>query len=131
MKDILVAFGRAGRSLGRRDIFWHLLWPGLLSMVIWAGVAFYAWTPVTEWLYATVSGWSFIGGWLSASETTAAIALVPRRNEVALTPEGHTVRKGYAFRLTISSERVNAWDASETFFFASRSRLRPPARPGA
>ena len=76
MKDILVAFGRAGRSLGRRDIFWHLLWPGLLSMVIWAGVAFYAWTPVTEWLYATVSGWSFIGGWLSASETTAEIVLV-------------------------------------------------------
>jgi len=56
MKDILVAFGRAGRSLGRRDMFWHLLWPGLLAVVIWAGVAFYAWTPVTEWLYAAVSG---------------------------------------------------------------------------
>lgn len=40
MKDILVAFGRAGRSLGRRDMFWHLLWPGLLAVVIWAGVAF-------------------------------------------------------------------------------------------
>ena len=76
MKDILVAFGRAGRSLGRRDMFWHLLWPGLLAVVIWAGVAFYAWTPVTEWLYAAVSGWSFVGGWLSASETTAAIVLV-------------------------------------------------------
>lgn len=76
MKDILVAFGRAGRSLGRRDIFWHLLWPGLIALVIWAGVAFYAWTPVTEWIYAVVSGWSFVGGWLSASETTAAIVLV-------------------------------------------------------
>ena len=76
MKDILVAFGRAGRSLGRRDMFWHLLWPGLLAVVIWAGVAFYAWTPVTEWLYAAVGGWSFVGGWLSASETTAAIVLV-------------------------------------------------------
>ena len=76
MKDILVAFGRAGRSLGRRDIFWHLLWPGLIALVIWAGVAFYAWTPVTEWIYAAVSGWSFVGGWLSASETTAAIVLV-------------------------------------------------------
>lgn len=76
MKDILVAFGRASRSLMRRDIFWHLLWPGLLAVVIWAGVAVYAWTPVTEWLYAAVSGWSFIGGWVTASETTAAIVLV-------------------------------------------------------
>ena len=39
MKDILVAFGRASRSLMRRDIFWHLLWPGLLALVIWAVVA--------------------------------------------------------------------------------------------
>ena len=31
MKDILVAVARASRSLMRRDIFWHLLWPGLLS----------------------------------------------------------------------------------------------------
>ena len=52
MKDILVAFGRASRSLMRRDIFWHLLWPGLLAMVIWAVVAFMLWTPVTEGLYA-------------------------------------------------------------------------------
>ncbi|MCK6408423.1 EI24 domain-containing protein [Thauera sp.] len=76
MKDILVAVARASRSLMRRDIFWHLLWPGLLAVVVWAGVAVYSWTPVTEWLYATVSGWSWIGGWVSASETTAAIVLV-------------------------------------------------------
>jgi hypothetical protein len=76
MKDILVAVARASRSLMRRDIFWHLLWPGLLAVVIWAGVAVYSWTPVTEWLYAMVSGWSWIGGWVSASETTAAIVLV-------------------------------------------------------
>ena len=76
MKDILVAFGRASRSLMRRDIFWHLLWPGLLAVVIWAVVAFMLWTPVTEGLYAWVSGWSWIDGWVSASETTAAIVLV-------------------------------------------------------
>lgn len=76
MKDILVALGRAARSLGRRDIFWHLLWPGLLSVLVWAGVAFYAWTPVTGWIFEQVSSWSFVGGWISASETTAAIVLV-------------------------------------------------------
>lgn len=84
MKDILVAFARAGRSLMRRDIFWHLLWPGLLALVIWAGVAVYAWTPVTEWLYAMVSGWSWIGGWVTASETTAAIVLVLIQIAIAL-----------------------------------------------
>ena len=39
MKDILVAFGRASRSLMRRDIFWHLLWPGVVSMLVWTLVA--------------------------------------------------------------------------------------------
>ena len=84
MKDIVVAFGRAGRSLTRRDIFWHLLWPGLLALVIWAVVAVMLWTPVTEGLYGWVSGWTFINGWLTASETTAAIVLVLIQIAVAL-----------------------------------------------
>lgn len=46
------------------------------SSVIWAVVAFMLWTPVTEGLYAWVSGWTFISGWLTASETTAIVLVL-------------------------------------------------------
>ncbi|MFU2487403.1 EI24 domain-containing protein [Thauera sp. WH-1] len=84
MKDILVAVGRAGRSLLRRDIFWHLLWPGLAAMVVWTVIAVMVWTPVTEGLFAWVAGWSFVGTWLSASEAAAAVMLVLIKIAVAL-----------------------------------------------
>ncbi len=84
MKDILVAVGRAGRSLLRRDIFWHLLWPGLAAMVVWSVIAVMLWTPVTEGLFAWVAGWSFVGTWLSASEAAAAVMLVLIKIAVAL-----------------------------------------------
>ncbi|HRP25312.1 MAG TPA: EI24 domain-containing protein [Thauera sp.] len=84
MKDILVAVGRASRSLLRRDIFWHLLWPGLAAMVVWTVIAVMAWTPVTEGLFAWVAGWSFVGTWLSASEAAAAVMLVLIKIAVAL-----------------------------------------------
>lgn len=76
MKDILLAFGRATRSLFRRDIFWHLLWPGVVSMLVWSVVAILAWTPVTEWIHAWVGGWSFVGSWISTSEAAAVVTLV-------------------------------------------------------
>lgn len=84
MKEILIAFGRATRSLFQRDIFWHLLWPGLVSMLIWTVVAVLAWVPVTDWIFAWVGGWSFVGSWISASEATAAVTLVLVKIAVAL-----------------------------------------------
>jgi len=66
----------------------------------------------------------------SAVLDPAAITLTPRRDEVALTPEGQSYRKGYAFRLTISPERVNAWDASETFFFSIPEHATPSSPTG-
>ncbi len=84
MKDILIAFVRATRSLFRRDIFWHLLWPGVVSMLVWSVVAVLAWVPVTDWIFAWVGGWSFVGSWISASDATAAITLVLIKLAVAL-----------------------------------------------
>lgn len=84
MKDILIAFGRATRSLFRRDIFWHLVWPGLVSMLVWTVVAVLAWVPVTEWVFAWVGGWSFVGSWISASDAAAAVMLVMIKIAVAL-----------------------------------------------
>ncbi|APR03893.1 EI24 domain-containing protein [Thauera chlorobenzoica] len=84
MKDILVAFGRASRSLLRRDIFWHLLWPGVVAMLAWTVVAVLVWTPLTEGLFAWVTGWSFVGSWLSASDAAAVVMLVLIKIAVAL-----------------------------------------------
>ncbi|AMO37394.1 conserved membrane protein of unknown function [Thauera humireducens] len=84
MKDILVAFGRATRSLFRRDIFWHLVWPGLVSMLVWTVVAIVAWVPVTDWIFAWVGGWSFVGSWISTSDAAAAVTLVLIKIAVAL-----------------------------------------------
>lgn len=84
MKDILIAFSRATRSLFKRDIFWHLVWPGLVSMLVWTVVAVFAWTPVTEGVFAWVSGWSFVGNWVSASDAAAAVMLVLIKFAVAL-----------------------------------------------
>jgi hypothetical protein len=84
MRDILIAFGRATRSLFRRDIFWHLLWPGLVSMLVWTVVAVLAWVPVTDWIFAWVGGWSFVGSWVSASDVAAAVTLVLIKIAVAL-----------------------------------------------
>lgn len=84
MKDIVLAFGRAGRSLLRRDIFWHLVWPGVLATVLWSVLAVLLWTPVTEGVFGWVSGWAFVGSWLSASEAAAAVMLVLIKFAVAL-----------------------------------------------
>jgi CysZ protein len=76
VKDLLVAFGRASRSLLRKDIFWHLLWPGVVSMVIWSVVAVLVWGPVTDGVFGWVSGWVFVGSWISASDAAAGVTLL-------------------------------------------------------
>ncbi len=84
MRDIFIAFGRASRSLLRRDIFWHLLWPGIVSMVLWLTVAVLSWVPLTEGLMGWIGGWTWLGDWLSTSEVAAAVMLVLIKIAVAL-----------------------------------------------
>ena len=76
MKDILVAFGRAGRSLGRRDIFWHLLWPGLLSLVVWVGLAIGFWGPLTDMAIGVLNGWDWLHSWTASSDFGAGFVAV-------------------------------------------------------
>jgi uncharacterized protein involved in cysteine biosynthesis len=84
MRDVFVAFGRALRSLTRRGIFWHLLWPGVLSAMVWVTVGVLAWTPLTTGLMAWIESWAWVGGWLSASEVAAAVVLVLVKISVVL-----------------------------------------------
>ena len=46
MTEVLNAYGRALRSLLQPAIFWHLLWPTVLSVVLWIVIAWLSWDTV-------------------------------------------------------------------------------------
>lgn len=76
MRDLVVALGRAVRSLGRRGVLVHLLWPSAVSLVLWAGLAIAFWDATVLLLIGWVEGWSFAGDWLAGSEVGAAAVLL-------------------------------------------------------
>lgn len=76
MRSILLAFGRSLRSLGRRDVLWHLLWPGLVATVLWTTVGVLSWSVLIATVMGWVEGLVWIGSWIQTSEFAAAAALV-------------------------------------------------------
>lgn len=75
MREILVAFGRAIRSLTQRGVLLHLLWPSAAALVVWIVIAIFAWSPVVAAVIGWIEGWSFARDWLMASELGAATTL--------------------------------------------------------
>ncbi|MCK0509167.1 EI24 domain-containing protein [Aromatoleum anaerobium] len=75
MSEILIAFGRALRSLTRRGVLVHLLWPGLVALLLWIGAAVFLWTPAVEGVMAWIDSWAFARDWLTGSEIGAATVL--------------------------------------------------------
>lgn len=84
MKEILLAFGRAFRSLWRRDIFWHLVWPGLVAVALWVTIGVLQWDAMIGTLLAWLHAVPLIGDWLTTSEAAAAIVLVLLKVGLAL-----------------------------------------------
>lgn len=84
MRDILLAFGRALRSLGRRDILWHMLWPSAVALLLWVIIAIFSWSAVVNGIMAWIQGWSLAGDWLTSSEVAAATTLIMVKIAVAL-----------------------------------------------
>lgn len=76
MREILLAFGRALRSLGRKGVFVHLVWPSLLAVALWMTVAVLSWSPLVETVVAWIQGWAFVGEWIAASEIGATATLI-------------------------------------------------------
>ncbi|MDR3213554.1 MAG: EI24 domain-containing protein [Azoarcus sp.] len=89
MRAIFIALGRSLRSLLRLDVFGHLIWPGIVSGLLWLTVAILSWSMliggVVRWIEGV--GWG-IGDQLSAStlaggvvvflvKVTVAFAFVP------------------------------------------------------
>ncbi len=63
MVEVFAAFIRAARDLARREILVHALWPPLVSLAAWAGMAAALWEPAHASLAAMLPNWS----WLTAS----------------------------------------------------------------
>ena len=76
MRDILVASMRALRSLGRKGIFVHLLWPSLAALALWMLIAVFSWSPLVAGIVGWIQGWSFAGEWLAASDAGASVVLI-------------------------------------------------------
>jgi hypothetical protein len=63
MHEVFAASVRAIRDLGRGDILWHALWPPLLALFAWAGVAWLSWMTLAAWLIDKLPDWSWLA-WL-------------------------------------------------------------------
>jgi uncharacterized protein involved in cysteine biosynthesis len=57
MRDILIAYKRSIQSLLRPSIFMHVIWPGLVSALVWLLVAVFSWSALNDFLKHWVTGW--------------------------------------------------------------------------
>jgi len=71
MRSVGIAWVRAARSLMRPDIFWHMLWPTLISFALWIVVAVSIWSEAANLLLHFVQTWPWIGGWFAEGSTQA------------------------------------------------------------
>lgn len=77
MHEVLIASIRAVKDLARGDMLAQALWPPLVSFAGWAGVAWWAWMPMSEWLLANMPKgqyWTWLD-WLGPWLVHAALAL--------------------------------------------------------
>lgn len=75
MREVIVAFGKAGRDLLRADIVWQALWPPLAALALWTVVAFSVWTHAVLLVAGLIPDlpWSW---WETASHWAAAFLVV-------------------------------------------------------
>lgn len=78
MNQIILAYIRALRSLAQPKIFWHLLWPTILAIAIWVGVATFFWAQAVAGMTFVVQSAPWLHDWLmeSASANFAIAFLV-------------------------------------------------------
>ena len=79
MREVVSAFGKAGRDLLRAEIIWQAVWPPLVALALWAVIGFSVWThamvlatglvPELPW-----SGWATVAQWAAVFLLLAAFA---------------------------------------------------------
>lgn len=76
MIEVFAAFFRAARDLAQRDILVHALWPPLLSLAAWSGIAVAVWDPASDMLEAMLPNWSWLTSSWIADWLVSAILLM-------------------------------------------------------
>lgn len=76
MKDILLAYARAVKSLTERGVLWHLIWPSLVAAVVWLGIGIAFWQPMVDAVMAFIGSWDWAASKMDTSELGAAFVLV-------------------------------------------------------
>jgi len=76
MKDILLAYARAVKSLTERGVLWHLIWPSLAAAAVWFAVGIAFWQPTVDAVMAWIGSWDWAANQMSTSELGAAFVLV-------------------------------------------------------
>jgi CysZ protein len=49
MKTVLLSYFSAARSLTRRGVLWHLMWPTLVATVAWTSLLVMSWGSLMRW----------------------------------------------------------------------------------
>lgn len=77
MRGIFIALGRSLRSLLRLDVFGHLIWPGIVSALLWMIVAVLSWSALIATIVQWVEGLGWgIGEQISTSALMAGVVLL-------------------------------------------------------
>lgn len=64
MNDVIKAYGSAFRSLSHPRMLALTIWPMLIALALWIGLAWWYWDNWSQWLGAAITG-SYAGEWLS------------------------------------------------------------------
>ncbi|MCB1909760.1 MAG: EI24 domain-containing protein [Rhodocyclaceae bacterium] len=76
MSAVIQALARAFRSLTRGDVIWHLIWPGLASLALWAVLATVFWGSLVAGVMGWLDDWQWLASWMSDSELGAGFVMV-------------------------------------------------------
>jgi hypothetical protein len=79
VREVVEAFGKAGRDLLRAEIIWQAVWPPLVAMALWTVVAFSVWAHALVLMTGLVpelawSGWANVAHWAAVFLLLAAFA---------------------------------------------------------
>ncbi|OHC64423.1 MAG: hypothetical protein A3H93_05155 [Rhodocyclales bacterium RIFCSPLOWO2_02_FULL_63_24] len=79
MIEVFAAFTKSLRDLTRAEVLWQALWPPLLALLAWAGVAFAVWAHGVALMARIVpelpwSGWEWVAHWAAVFLLLAAFA---------------------------------------------------------
>ncbi len=75
MERIMLAAGRALRSLGDAGMLWHLLWPTLAALMLWGSLAIFYWSEAAQTVLQLVRAWPLVGSWFGSGHELAGSLL--------------------------------------------------------